>query len=336
MLKAALLYADKVKLCSPAVNIVAGVMQATVLPTDELLLIYSNATGDSRINNFLETKRSLLKKKHRTRQEILAVKQIEHLYNQMAETSRGYFEKLADDTKIEQIVKLVELGLVEVEPIEWVGNEEAVQQYFNAVAGAVLSGKTYPLLDDTTGDLVRQAIKERKIVLPSDAHGSRAQNASLVAQLFESLPLFDAASIDEIIDIRKELDRYLVRFRSAIMEYSAQIKGLPWEAGFETELQDLYDRLIRPALMNLEETFSSANAVSDFLKNVSTTPTVLSGVMGALIGLNTGFPALLGLSAGITATVVQTFVERKEQVRAAEQNGLYFYYSTTKRLSKNK
>ena len=40
---------------------------------------------------------------------------------------------------------------------------------------------------------------------------------------------------DEILDIRKELEKPLVRFRSKLLAYDAEIQSMPWDEEFQFE-----------------------------------------------------------------------------------------------------
>jgi hypothetical protein len=105
-----------------------------------------------------------------------------------------------------------------------------------------LSGHTYPLFDDSAGQLVNTAIKEGKLV-PLNTSASRAKQVGLSSNLLNRLPSFYNASVDEIVDIRKELDKPLVHFRSAIIKFSKEIESSSWE-------RDSHKRLNR-SFMNM-------------------------------------------------------------------------------------
>ncbi|WP_164907508.1 hypothetical protein [Clostridium septicum] len=49
---------------------------------------------------------------------------------------------------------------------------------------------------------------------------SNIKNANVASDLILRLPVFENASVDEIIDIRRELDKYVNNFRGAIVDYS--------------------------------------------------------------------------------------------------------------------
>jgi hypothetical protein len=85
-----------------------------------------------------------------------------------------------------------------------------VQEFVEIIKNALSNGSTYPLFDGQTGDLVRTGVKGGQIRV-SQAGVARGKHSGLAARSLERLPVFEQASIKEILDIRQELEHPLTR-----------------------------------------------------------------------------------------------------------------------------
>ena len=65
------------------------------------------------------------------------------------------------------------------------------------------------------------------------------------------------ATLSEIIDIRRELENPLKRFRKTMLDYSDRISCAPWEEAFNAETDRVFMRDIEPAVLELEEAVKS-------------------------------------------------------------------------------
>ena len=131
-------------------------------------------------------------------------------------------------------------------------SEDLIKEYIDVMSQAVAQGKSYPLLDDLTGNLIRAAIAEGKLEVP-DVAVKRGRNVGLMSDLFGRLPLFDQASVQEVLDIRRGLERPLVRFRSAVSTYSDTISSAQWDSAFPIEAEKVFLTEVQPAVLDIED-----------------------------------------------------------------------------------
>jgi hypothetical protein len=61
------------------------------------------------------------------------------------------------------------------------------------------------------------------------------------------------ATLAEIVEIRRELESPLIRFRGGVMKLSQQIASAPWEPDFEGDVTAAIHREIEPAVADIEE-----------------------------------------------------------------------------------
>jgi hypothetical protein len=245
LLKAALLYGDKVKLCSIASSTLITLLPLCCLRDDELLEFipdWGEALGLSQdeLATTAEHYKHLRHKKRRNKQELLAYTQVKYGLEQYKIDLKAKVEEIAINAGAEGLLSALETGLIEVQIFRLgADNTAIVNEFFNSIKDAILSGHTYPLFDDSAGQLVNAAIKEGKLV-PLNTSASRAKQVGLSSNLLNRLPLFDNASVDEIVDIRKELDKPLVHFRSAIIKFSKEIESSSWEREFPQEVEQVF------------------------------------------------------------------------------------------------
>ena len=89
--------------------------------------------------------------------------------------------------------------------------EDLFWEFFDLIAQAVADGATHPLFDQMSGDLLRIGV-EAGVVSPSESGVARGRHSGLASDLLQRLPLFEKATVQDILAIRRELEGPLVRF----------------------------------------------------------------------------------------------------------------------------
>lgn len=225
LVKAALLYADKVKLCSFTSSMMLMMMAFKELnPKQQLeflesvipVLIKDQSEADNLLNA-LRVYKQFGKRKHPTKQELLLRARLQPKIKQMWIDVSATITRMLENAGADSLACAIQSNLLELHVLGASGNAETettVKEFVEVLSQTISDGTTYPLFDDQTGDIVRLAVKEGKFSV-SEAGIARSKHSGLAANLLERLPLFDDASIDELLDIRRELERPLVRFSSS-------------------------------------------------------------------------------------------------------------------------
>jgi hypothetical protein len=168
----------------------------------------------------------------------------------------------------------------------------------------------------------------------------RGKQTELARYLLERLPLFEKASVAEILGIRKELDKPLARFRGAIINFSEDIKSTPWGRDFPPEADKIYLRDVKPALLDMEEAIQSNKFLTTLIKKLAEKPATLptGSLFSIAISQFSSLPKELAASLGIglasASLIYEAYDEWARKNQAIEQNKLYFYYGAGKLLSK--
>lgn len=340
LLKAGLLYGDRVKLCSLMSSMLVLFSQLTNLSEDQRLDAleqWSSILSDPSAAANISILKQLKRKRYRSKEELLVVMRASEFIRRTWAELQSKIDDIATEAGADGLVAALESGLVELEVYNQEDTEEMLRAFFDSVGDAVVCGGTYPLFDDQTGDLVRAALREGK--LSGDRIGmAKGRIVGLASDLFERLPLFDKASVDEILAIRAELERSLVRFRSAIIEYSRLIESAQWDRSFKQEAEIVFREKVEPAVAEVEDAVKANRLIRDLLRKFATgslLPATSSG-LGLLVSNVAAFSPLagtsLGFAAGVGTLAYSTVEEWQERHRDIERNQLYFYYRAGQEL----
>lgn len=163
--------------------------------------------------------------------------------------------------------------------------------------------------------------------------------AYLSEYVVSTLPGFEDATLDEIVDIREELDKYVIPFRAAIIKMAQTIKEVPNSDSFQRDCMTVYLREIEPQVAAINAAIDDNNVFKNIAKKVVTNKETWASV-GALVTAfaTTGdianavsigaATALAGLS--ITEGIVSTLEEKKK----IKDNEMFFLYEAGQRLKK--
>jgi hypothetical protein len=335
LLKAAMLYADRVKFCSPASSMLITVLQLGHLSTEELVNLFAAATNNDELKKSMEVYRGIKNKKHRNSNEIIAVKKLEAGFKEAKKTADQYFERLIDQSGMDKLIRAVQSQIVELELLNGVNSQDMVKQYVQIIGDALRSEKTYPLFDDRIGKLAEAATREGVIVL-GDTSKLRAKQTGLSSNLFHRLPLFEKASIDEILDIRKELEKALINFRAGIIKFTKEIENAPWEEDFPQEADLIFRQYVQPGILELEDATKSNNFLLNLVPKAVISGGISSSFLGFLLSQASHLPGIITAAtviAGSAVLTLEAIKEWREKNQQIQSNHLYFYYKAGQKLS---
>ncbi|HEY0069484.1 MAG TPA: hypothetical protein VGE04_05895 [Chloroflexia bacterium] len=245
-------------------------------------------------------------------------------------------ETLDDQDEIERYMKLIASI-----------NDAATDVFIDLIFNSLVDGTSYPLLDETFGGLVSNTLTEvksqrrnyaRPLVLSDEAVKS-ARETRLAVDLFSRLPTFETASLDEILDIRKELNRPLASFRSEIIKLAEQMHSAPWDKDFPFEAERLVRRDIEPAILHLEEDVRSNSYLAKLAYKSLKDPLEVGGAtgLGFLVGsLGGAATSMLGAMVGVGLAALDVYREWQEKKRELERNQVYFFYEAEQGLKRSR
>lgn len=259
-------------------------------------------------------------------------------------------EKNLGEINCQSLTKLVESKKVELYDFKnsIVKDDTYIDEYYNILKQSVSNARTFPLFDDLSNSLIQSAIKEGIIIL-NNSNEFEVKHANLTNNLLVALPSFEFASIDEILDIRKELEAPLIRFRSRLLSFDNEIQSMPWDDDFQIECKKIYLREVAPSVLEIDELTKDSSFIKNLGYSFLTDESALKNtgqlvVTVAMAGAITAFSDVMSseqafIAAGgayAASKVAAAFKEHKDKQREITSKDMYFYYRAGKLLDKDK
>jgi hypothetical protein len=347
LVKAALLYADRVTLASPNAIMMAGVAGLTVPDSqnrrDALMSMASVLPGSEDAVAVYEELRC--RRKKLTGIERITLMRMEKALktsgDEIAETVTGLLET-AGMPELQRAMEAGVLGihmldLDQAKPDEF--SSRVTEGLVKVLAQSVsATARTFPLFDDGAGGLVKSMIAEGLI---TDARAARSNEVGTAGQLIGQLEAFPDAAMDVVLDVRERLRQPLIRFRAALTRISREIESPAWDAeAFTREVDDLYRQHVAPALADLEDAIHELGALSTLRRVASDSKALVSSsalLLSAAVGVGLAHLPHAVFGGGAAASIVAagaSEAERRSQARQErESNEFYFLYEADRQLS---
>lgn len=350
MIKAALLYADKVDLYSYQTSLILQLLLLKELDFDQMLEIFQAVLNITDPSQAIEIAEGINKYKQYNHRKIDSLKV--YKFRQMMKKSweehiiKRFVGKLEKESSINEILPILKSGHLNAYIFQSSDTLTAVIEFYLLLANAITSSTTYALFDASSANLINSAIDANILTVP-ESSSSRAKHISLAANILERLPLFDRASISEVMDIRKELKAPLVRFRQAIMTFSEAIQSEPWNKEFLSEAESLFRKEIEPAVLEIEESVNANKYLLTLSKKffdkevitggVSTLVLVLSRLSELPEVVSQIFDCALPVAGAIGASkfanaAYDSYQEVALKNETVNKNQLFFYYKASEKL----
>lgn len=255
----------------------------------------------------------------------------------LASKVQASFRALPGTSDAQEILAARDLGILDIQTFDFTDLDRFAEQYAELVFGTLNNASTYPMFDQSIGSIVQAGVESGDINL-SAATRKLASHISFATDVLQRLPAFEDASISELYDIRNELRPPLVRFRSALAEYSREIESEPWSQDFQKEAEFIYRQRIEPAVLDLEEAIESNSLLRKFRTDLlNQQPSKTAVGLGSFLGIalssaadiSGAIAAAVGGGAVAGAQSIQdVYQEWKSTQKELGRNALFFYYQT--------
>lgn len=354
--KSAILYADTVNIVSPTVEFYSKITQTMPKADEETALkiaqmvipLYKEGQAETYIKfkNGLDQMNAFIKDKNYRSRPLAQRLEMKHRLQEFMKELMKIMQDFFGEAQCKDLEKLMSLKGINLHKFNYsIGDtEKIIKEYLDTLEQATQN--SYTLFDEDSKEYIKLAMKEKLISL-SEFDQERAKHAGVSDKLISTLPTFDFASIDEILDIKKELQPSIIRFRSKMLQYSEQIKDAPWDKNFEGECTQLYIKEVAPALLEIEELTKEAG----FLRNLGrsliadetffrcagslTINIAAAGVVSAFSdAVRTDIA--MGAAGGMWATskALSAYQNKKIIEQEINKKEMVFYYKAGKMLSK--
>ena len=356
LVKASLLYVDRVKLCSVGSSLLTTIAEFAESPAREqaklvvrYLSDFQPSMSSKEVWFFeavvgLRTRREARAVPRKTRQKILGmVSQDQDRLRRMvvdqhkASGIEGFREAVREgvhdvhtfgQTSVDALVEAHLRG-----GGDWLSGVDVADvliEFMELASSAVQDGTTYPLLDAPTAEFVAAA-EGYGFTQVSEAATGRGRHSGLAGDLLRRLPLlFEQATISEVLDMRRDLRVPLLGFRQAVAAFAREVRSAAWQEGFAEEADVLFHEKVEPEVERIEHAVRENSSYAEISRRVLRHGA--TGVMGGVVG---GFLAsassLADISAaallgGVGAPMVRALLDKHKRLRELEENQVYFYY----------
>lgn len=360
--KATLLYAARARLCSPCSSVLSAIAEFQEAPSEakarlvvRFLPELQPSMSPQEIAFFeaavgMRSRAEKRRIKKGTRREILGMveERGEELEAMVLEQHRA--------AGIEGFREAVRSGALEIHPFRQTSAEalvgatirgegdllaglnlaDLIGEFVDQSMAALDDASTYPLFDDLTGDFIGEAVRHGLLV-PTEPGAARGRHAALSADLLGRLPMFERASLADVLAARRELEGPLRGFRLAVSGYAREVASAAWEPGFPEEADALFRERVEPEVEIIEGKIREDASLRELAWGAArhgTTPATI----GALIGSASDIPTLAGAAAGalpgLGAAGIRAMLDRRDRLREARHNQLFFYYRAGEVLRK--
>jgi hypothetical protein len=360
LVKAALLYGDKVTLISPVTTMLLrteGLQRFSLSQQLELMrriaptLLPPGEASDVEqgINEILRvTARGATIGERVLRAALLQT--VEPMLQSLSEAVRD----LATKAGIDQLARARREGLVQIESAD-PGDEmdllvssivsahmaqtgqrqenphtnRVIETFVDKLSRHLSSGQEYLVFDERVADLTEAAIREG-LFSPAKGPTGRSAQAMAASAFMGRLPTFPEAKVDEVIDIRSELAPSLTQFRSTMVTISQNFTSAPWESDFEDELHDAWVETVHPAVEAIEASVRDNHSLLALASGFAgAANTALPGLAIVAAGLlrHTGAVQALGGALSGAAPLLQAIRDRNTASKAIRMQPFYFLYA---------
>lgn len=245
-------------------------------------------------------------------------------------------DELLTSAGADALIPAIEDGLLEIDPIasgEEFSVEIWMQQFIDALAAALADGVSYPLFDDATGSLVGAHIAEG-LIEPTALSNARGKQVTAASGLMSRLPAFPKASVEEILDIRRELAKPLIGFRAGMIKMARMMEQPFYEEGFQEEVEQAYVEHVAPALAEIGETVESNKYLKRLLgETIGDMKTIVTGVLTLGLTRAVDLPPLIAAGAAVLTAAAAAAWEKSKETKRISAQQFYFLYRTQELLS---
>ncbi len=299
----------------------------------------------------------LKKKKHRNRQEILAQMKLKQFEKECKEQLENGMKLILSTSESQTLRDWIDRGIVSVYDYGFkdFNINELAGGYFANLMNVMYNGTAYPLFDKQSGDLIQSVVKTNILDI-GNLDERVLRHAGVASGILMTLPTLENAAVDELLDLKKENTVPLNNFRSAIYQFSEDIKSLPWDVDFQYDCIQLYNKEVVPKIQEINEVMTQTNVLKNLGSKVledeecrkkigymaggiTTAITTSTNIFSAFTAIK-GLILMLGLAA-VSKEAVTGFLkiadlynkaqaETKEKKEKAEKNVMYYYYLASK------
>lgn len=370
LIKSSLLYADEIELIGMAEYAVFKYLPkclSSVKDVESLVdsfVPFLKSINSEDANSIIEQlegikagimpfKTYLTRKKHRTRQELLAQMKYKQTLDQFNKTLSEGLSQYTESPNANEINKLIDRGIISVFDYgyEEFNVDALAGGYVGNLLGTIQNHAAYPLFDEASNSVISTFSKNKLLDL-GHVDNEIIVHAGLASNILMTLPTLEKATIDEILDFKKDMQGPLANFRKAIYIFAENIESHPWDQDFQYDCLKIYSTEVAPKVEELNVLSSETSVLKNMGRKVLadeeirkkaawaagglvttiTTANNMVGAMDALQNLILSASAIV-IAPNAVSALLKTLnlrsvakQEVKKQENEMKKNTMYYYY----------
>lgn len=333
LIKLALLYSDKITLLSPKTSMIVGAIQMGNLTDSQRMAFIQEVApildpdfSVNQLDEYLDIVKSLKAKKIRSKSELVILGKYKSMMKKMEKETFKVAEKFYINSNFEQLMPLIETGNLELKEFDFTAmDDDKFVEYMSNEIHELLSqsGSKYPIFDELMGDLAHKYSEEKKLSFQEQNPLEIQMGKEIILQL----PNIDRISIEEILNLKIELENELSRFKGAILDFSKEVDSSPFSMDAKYEIKKQYEYHIKPELATLRSKMNGnkfyKHLRDELLSNSSSHLTQATFLLGLCSIFE--FEKILSVTGVLGETAYKAYKKKIENSRQIKENPLFFY-----------
>jgi hypothetical protein len=208
---------------------------------------------------------------------------------------------LVENSGAGELAPAIEAGLVIISTagINRDNTGSMVTEFVEILKRHLMDPKVQLVFDDDIARLVRSMIDERAVE-PSDLTLVHAAEAAIGGGMIARLPAFPDTPLDELLDLRRDLDDPLARYRRSVAQMASTVRIRAFDPEMPAELDDIWRNHVDPALRDLREGLAQHGLVREVARSMTADVGNLVAA-GAGASLSIGLFSIANLSSLVAA-----------------------------------
>lgn len=343
LVKAALLYADKVELISMSASMI-GSMAALAGGGPEAVVSLMSALDDEHVEQMLgdadlpegwrDSLPLLMGLVDTPMGDELGLSAMGKELAVISEELSAVAQDLVDRSGAGELVPCIDEGTLELSDAGFARStdfDDVMSEWTGLLGQRLRDARRKLLFDAGAGDLVGAMLREG--VIDSNELGlRRAGQAAVGAGLVARLPALPGAPMDELLDLRRDLGDPLGRYRRAVYRLSQDMRTIGTDA--DERVQMIWEGEVEPTIAEIRDLMADhgvfreiARSMAQDVKTVITGASVFVGFSGT--ELQSG---LVAATAAGAQAVVSGSVSSRQGKQQVERNDLFYLYEVGRRL----
>lgn len=156
--------------------------------------------------------------------------------------------------------------------------DDVMELWWERIQKAIVDPHTFVLFDEQVAGLIRAHVREQGVEIP-DLASTQQRQSGLAAGFLTRLPTLDRATVEEILDFRREVAAEVAIYRATTAEMASAIAEPAHAEDFDAVINNRWINEVQPALREIEVRADEAGLLNRMLDEASRSGLVVGGLL---------------------------------------------------------